>query len=66
LPGIAGGDEHRAAWRAYVRARAYLAGMNRGEASWPEHIDLAAQAVLEAGLEYRPGMTDPTVKEDLQ
>ena len=63
-PGVEGLPSHERAWRAYVGARAYLAQVNRGEDLAPIHLDLADIAELEAGLEYRPGMVDPTLKED--
>jgi hypothetical protein len=64
-PGIAGGS-YRAghAWRAYVRARAYLAKVNRGEDLSAEHLELADLAEIELDLEYRPGMADPMLKTD--
>jgi hypothetical protein len=63
-PGIKGAPAHQPAWDAYVRARGYLALLNRGEDLADEHLSTADRAAIEQGLEYRPGMIDPTPKEE--
>ena len=63
-PGVTGAPAARQAWNAYVSARGYLAMVNRGDELADAHLNLADLAEIESGLEYRPGMVDPTVKEE--
>jgi hypothetical protein len=62
-PGIDGIADVDRLWAAYVRARSYLALLNRGEDPVDEHLRTADLAAVDEGLEYRPGMIDPTLKE---
>jgi hypothetical protein len=52
-------------WEAYVSARSYLAALARGEGQPDLGLwKVEAQALIEEGLEYRPGMIAPVLKED--
>ncbi|MDP9250263.1 MAG: hypothetical protein M3O78_02690 [Chloroflexota bacterium] len=62
-PGVDGTSDLDRLWTAYVRARSYLAQLNRGEDPADEHLHTADLAAIEEDLEY-PGMIDPMLKED--
>lgn len=63
-PGIDGTPRDQQAWKAYVRARSYIALLNRGDDPSEAHLELATFAEIERDLEYRPGMVDAMLKTD--